>query len=614
MVKKAAEKLRKRSNDWEPTQKDLNILLNRLEETGQKHIKAIEPEAFEKVCEEYKKHYPGDAEDSISYKYFTLYNYLRHIFTKYRIEFFMWVSDPKWVFPVDRVLDTFLNTGYVPEKFKCSEGQGGFFKYVPGATIELIMMSRGTGKTTKWIGLRSMWEVVRHPTYKWLVVSSDKEMAKGLLTSIKEMMLSPYLGLIFPDLFTDDPAMFKRRSGNLLTREKINVVTYNEETEAEDKDGFANSEFRKEATFTIGSPQIDRTGLHFEGVFADDLVTNITSRTPKDTDQLMSFVRTLFAMKQYRDDHEFIMYMTGTEWWENSIYTKIKEDFPIATVFEVPAEWDWDGDTIRLCRYFTDAELANQKIQQGEWFPNQMMMQPRLFEGGQLDIGFSRERNVIEVTMDELLELKAGNLVAQICDPSFSKKGKKEGDKKSRFSIINSVVTDNCYMIYDAWQTFGMDTGGIKDVNISLALKNDIDFFVQDAQGQGQTGLYEEQIRLMRDKLRYLDHFKHEKSLGSKVDVANKVLSLTCEMKELVVLKIKDDPDLDRVKFIGTLIDQFFGVGGMDFVDCAVMMVADIDKLTDVHAARLRKKMKHNRNRSFKNISLRTPGMFGRLA
>ena len=189
---------------------------------------------------------------------------------------------------------------------------------------------------------------------------------------------------------------------------------------------------------------------------------------------------------------------------------------PNATVFEMPAEWEHLGETQRLCRYFTDDELANQRIEQGEWFQSQMMMRPRDYEGGELNIGFSEQRNVMVLTEDELKELKGKHMVVQVCDPSFSRKDKREGDTKSRFSIIHAVVSEEVFIIYNAWQTFGMDTGGIKSVNLNMALEEDIDFFIQDAQG-GQTGLYDEQIKLMRDRMRYLRDFKHTKSLGAKL-------------------------------------------------------------------------------------------------
>jgi len=607
------QRIKKRSQDWQPTQQDLDTIINRLKHTGQEGITHIEREHYAAVCKKYRELYPEDGLDSINYKYYTLIKHLRYVFRKYRIEFFAWISDPKWLFPVDRALETFLKTGYVPEKYAASEGQGGFFKFAENATIELVMMSRGTGKTTKWTCMRALWLVINYPNYKWLVVHSDKDRAKSLLKSIKEMMMNPYLEMVFPDLFTEDAQMFKSRGGNILTNEKINIVTFNEETEEYLKTGDVNFEFRKEATFTVGSPQIDRTSWHFEGVLADDLVIDETSRSPKVTKQLISYFRSLFAMKQYRDDWTFRCYMTGTEWWQDSLYTEIKT-MANASIFEMPAEWDYLGEKERLCRYFTDDELANQRIEQGEWFDSQMMMKARAYEGGELNLGFTEERNVMHITEEELASLKGQHLVAQICDPSFSSRNKKEGDAKSRFSIIHAVVTDETFIIYNAWQTFGMDTGGIKNVNLSMAMSEQIDFFVQDAQGQGQTGLYDEQIRMMRDKMPYMQDFKHTRSLGSKVEVANKVLSLLFEMREIYIAKIIDDTNDERRKYIDRLLNQLLGIGGMDFVDCAVMMVSDIDRSIDVSTARIRKKWKTGKQRGFQQISLRPAGQIGRMA
>lgn len=611
--KEADQRIKKRSQGWEPTQQDLDTITNRLRHTGQEGITHIEREHYAEMCKKYREAYPDDDETSINYKYFPLIAHLRYVFRKYRIEFFAWISDPKWLFPVDRALDTFLKTGYLPEKYKSAEGQNGFFKFADNATIELVMMSRGTGKTTKWTCMRALHLVINYPTYKWLVVHSDKDRAKSLLKSIKEMMMNPYLELVFPDLFAEDAQLFKSRGGNILTNEKINIVTFNEETDEYLKTGDVNFEFRKEATFTVGSPQIDRTSWHFEGVLADDLVIDETSRSAKVTKQLISYFRSLFAMKQYRDDWTFRCYMTGTEWWQDSLYTVIKE-MSNASVFEMPAEWEYNGQTERLCRYFTDSELEHQRAEQAEWFESQMLMKARPYEGGELNLGFSEDRNIMELTEDELAGLKAKHMIVQICDPSFSSKGKVEGDKRSRFSIIHAVVTEEVFLVYNAWQTFGMDTGGIKSVNLAFAKQENIDFFIQDAQGQ-QTGLYDDQLKMMKDEMPWLQDFKHTKAIsGKKEEVANKVLSFLFEMREIYIVKIKDDKNEERRKNINKLINELFGVGGMDFVDCMVYMVSDIDRQVDIEVARRCKRLKSGKKRGFQQIQLRTGSLYGRLS
>jgi hypothetical protein len=621
MTTSKAEKARikRKSEGWEPTQEDLDTIINRLKFTGQKGISELNKPLYKKICGLYKKMYPEDSVDSLSYKYFTTVKYLRNIFRENRIEFMRWISSPGYFFEIDRSIDTFFKCGYVSPMVASAaeDDQGGFFKWVEDATIELVLVSRGTGKTTKWTCMRALWLVVNYPEYKWLVVHSDKDRAKSLLKSIKDMMINPYLELIFPDLFSDDAAIFKSRKGNILTNEKINVVTFNEETEETLRNGNLNSEFRKEATFTVGSPQIDRTSWHFEGVLFDDLVIDDTSRSPKVTRQLESYFRSLFAMKQYRDGWKFRCYGTGTEWWQDSLYSIIK-GMPNASVFEAPAKWKYKNKDIRLCRFFDDSMLADTKSELGDWFDSQMMMKPRPFENEELDLGFTGERNIVKMSLAELEALKAEHMVAQICDPSYSWRNKTKGDKKSRFTILHAVVSEENFYVYSGWQCYGKDTAGIKDTNRAFAKKEKIDFFIQDAQAGAQSGLFDEQIVLMRDDMPTLRYFKHDRRAivgQGKMGVANAVLKDLFLTRDLYIVEIENDPDEERVKAMKTLKEQLMGVGGLDFVDCMVYMVADIDRSFDVNIARMTKKLKHKdreqQSMSFRNNNNR---VFGRLA
>ena len=288
MVKKQTV-IKTKADGWEPSQQDLDIILNRLKVTKQENITYIDRNLYRKICREYKTANPEEEGSSVSYKYFTLVKYMRHIFKHDFMEFMKWVSDPQWVFEIDYAVYDFFKTGNVsPMVAAAAEAdQGGFFKYCPDAQIELVEMSRGSGKTTKWSAIRAAWLKIAHPTYKWLVVSGDKDKAKALLKSIREIICNPYLEMIYPDIFSEDAAIFKSRKGNVLTSEKIDIATFNEETEERLRSGDLNYEFRKEATYMICSPQIDRTSFHFEGIIADDLVTDPTSYSPEQTRNLV---------------------------------------------------------------------------------------------------------------------------------------------------------------------------------------------------------------------------------------------------------------------------------------------------------------------------------------
>lgn len=591
--KKDVERLKVKADGWEPSQQDLDTIVNRLEITGQKGITHLDRDLYKKICREYREKHPEEDVKSVSYAYFTLVKYLRLIFKRERMEFFKWMSDPAWVFEVDFAVHDFLTTGKIEDKWLASSEneQGGFFKYTPDAIIELVEMSRGAGKTTKWSALRALHLVIQYPKFKWLVASGDKEKAKGLLKSIKEMMSFPGLSLIFPDMFSDDPTIFKSRKGNLLTNEKVDIVTLNEETEEKFASGKTNYEFRKEATFMVVSPGIDRTSFHFEGMVFDDLVNKETSASPEKTKELLEFFQSLFAMVQYRDGWKFRAYGTGTEWWENSLYS-ILEGWGNVTIFRCPARWKYGMETQRLCRHFTDEFLESQKTLLGEWYDNQMMMKPRPYSGEILDLGFSHDRNVVTMTEDELEELKANNLVLQICDPSYSAKGKTSGDKKSRFTILNAVVTEDKFYLYNGYQSYGKDISGVKATNTEIGKREDIDYFIQDAQGT-QMNFFEEQVVQMKKELQYMRHKAHTiRITGGKQLAANSVLKELFLSGEMVVIKIKDDKNHTRVAMMQEFINQILGLSGLDFVDCAVYMVTDIDRTIDVNIARMRKNLK----------------------
>ena len=85
-------------------------------------------------------------------------------------------------------------------------------------------------------------------------------------------------------------------------------------------------------------------------------------------------------------------------------------------------------------------------------------------------------------------------------------------------------------------------------------------------------------------------------------------------MREIYVAKIENDTNEERKTNIQKLINQLLGIGGMDFVDCVVMMVSDIDRQGDIYTARAFKNLKHGgQNIEFQPIQLRNAGLFARL-
>lgn len=606
---KTENSLWKADSGWSPKEEDIQVILDRLKFTGQEGIFYLDESLFEQIKREYKEKY-DDPDDSVDFRYYTLLRYLRSIFKENFIEFAKFLSKPDRFYDFYYSIDEFFKTGKLSDTFYASTSNGGYFKYSENAQIQIVEVPRGIGKTTVWSCMRAIWRHIRNPEYKWLIASGDKEKAVLLLKSIQEMILNPYLVMIFPDLFNEDPAIFKSRRGNTIVKDKINIMSYDADTENLLNSNIQSS-FRKEATFMICSPGIDRTSLHFEGMIADDLVTDITSETPEKTRALKSYFESLFALQEYHKDWRFICDMTGTEWWENSLYNQL-ENRSNVSIFRAPAKWFYEQRDIRLCDLMTDQFLEDQRQNTGDWFESQYMMKARKYEGQDLDLGYS-ELNDVTMTLEELEELKKESLVVQVCDPSFMTEGKKEGDKKSRFTILNACVTNDNYYIYSGFQCFGKKVSGIKDTNIEIGLKEKIDFFIQDAQGI-QRAFFDEQEIMMKDKIEGLQCKPHTlRQSGGKAAVANRVLRELFLTGDIKIVKIEDDNDLDRLKFMDILKKEIKGVGGMDIVDCIVYMVGDIDRLFDVNVGVMRKRSR-NSDGECEILYLTDRGPFKRLA
>lgn len=594
---------------WSPAEKDVEAILNRLKFTNQEGIFYLNPALYDEIKAEYLAEYPDD-EGSVDFKYYTILKYLRAVFRESFLEFTKFLSNPDRWYPFYESIDRFFKTGELSEMFQSSaNGYGGYYKHSEDGQIFLVELPRGIGKTTVWSCMRAVWLHIRNPEYKWLIASGDKEKAVLLLKSIQEMILNPYLVMVFPDLFNEDPAVFKSRRGNTLVKDKINIMSYDADAEKA-LNGDFNSSFRKEATFMICSPGIDRTSLHFEGIIADDLVTDMTSRSPEVTRALKSFFESLFALQEYHKGWRFVCYMTGTEWWENSLYNFL-ENRKNVSIFRAPAQWYYNGRDIRLCDLMTDQFLADQKENTGVWYESQFFMKPRRYDSGDLNLGYS-DKNRVKMTWAELQKLKEKSLVVQVCDPSFMTESKKEGDRQSRFTILNACVAEDRYYIYGGFQCMGRDIGGIKETNIEIGQREGIDFFIQDAQGI-QKVFFEEQALEMRKEIPRLECRPHTlRTTGGKIAAANNVLRELFLTGDIVTVDITDDTDFQRKAFMEQLRKEILGLSGMDIVDCIVYMVSDIDRNFDVQCGLMRKKTK--RSKGCKIISLTENGRFRRLA
>jgi len=455
-----------------------------------------------------------------------------------------------WMEECHRVAHKFFKEGEsaLPKKYKDAVGQGAFFRYVKDAPIRGVEMPRGVGKTFTFSALQALQEVIKDPTKKWLVGHSDKLKAQKNLVSIKNTMTNPYLILIFPELFHDDLQGFKKAGGQ-VTSEKINIV-FNEIDENGD---YIN--YRPEATFTVASPQIDRTGFHVDGIFADDWVTDETSKSEEATDKLYEYYQGLFGLQQL--GQTFLIFITGTEWWENNLYTKLKAEDQYVSWFQMPAKWeDSKGKDRRLSRHHTNKYLDFNKAMMKKNYEPQMLMIPRshdenlnlVSDENDMLFAWHGEEDVpsgVPTAMFNKENLKESGCIVSSLDPSYSNKNKSKGTDCSTATLITGVIagsynSDKVLYVYDVWQKLGWDLDSMDQSQQALnqmyqtysnnISQEEIDWTVCDSQGTQKATVQDYFYKLKNNIKPSLQCSFHEK--GSLMSTKGKVEKATFVLQE----------------------------------------------------------------------------------
>lgn len=511
------------------------------------------------------------------------------------------ISDPDKVDVTHEHIYNFFKYGpdsLPPEYMDAVGEQGGYFQWNPKATRELILVPRGIGKTTIWHGGRAIHNIINNPEYKWLMVHSDKKRVLGNLKQTKSLMFNGRLALVFPNIFAETDKEYLQR-GTKITQEKVNLVKVYEG----DDDVVALS--RKEDTITLGAPGVSRTGWHFEGALADDLVTKETSVNEDATTKISEYLDELEGLEEYHVGNDFKVWLTGTNWWENNAYDKMhgRED---TSIYQMPARW-----VSRKGKCFLSKELPDDKIDRKiaglrVWGESQMLMISRKFANNNSSVGFNENLHVIEDPEGELVkDLEKRLLRVQVCDPAYSTKDKREGDKKSRFTITNFLCDETTSYIYDGFSSFGENIDSVSALNLEYGVKNDIDFFIQDAQGTQGT-LFDRTYDIMRMQLPYLRKFKMsspQTSSQGKMDVALEVLKDYFVNNSIKVIRTKANKE-----FIDKVIAQLLRRDkGMDIIDTIVychtgLSNGDTDRENEIRIALSRRMMGQRKRREGNNL------------
>ena len=402
----------------------------------------------------------------------------------------------------------------------------------------------------------------------------DVKKVKRNLGQIKQILLNPALSCIAPDLFALDREQIIGRGGN-MTNEKINLVRVLD-LESTVEDEFNNYDIRREATINVASPRVDLTGMHFDGQFDDDLVTDVTSGSPDATDKVMHFYKNCFPLAEHPG--KYIRWMTGTRWYENCLYEKLMKEKSV-NYFVMPGFWDelQDNKKTRVYvskRYGEDDRLIERmKLDYGEWFASHVLMIPRplddiatFVKDVQYKFSYRTEARMDTEKVDFGKEhLKENGCVVTIFDPSYSIIGKTWKNKDSKASIITGVIYRNKFWVIDEWQALGGSLHSLYYALEEQILKHESDYVIVDSTSSQMVAV-DEWERLLKKTYKVKGFFKY-KQTGTKTQKgkAQRAVAVLGEVFKLGAFKVHHEckslcNELERI------------TGGYDFLDCLIMI------------------------------------------
>ena len=523
---------------------------------------------YEEIKDTFSDDFPNKA-DSASFNFYTGAGIVREVIRDNLIQLLRFISNPKKVNESHEMCERFLQHGpeALPDRYRSLHGyRGGQLIWNEEAHVYIVMATRGWGKSFNFTAGRAVQMTLKDPFDSWLVGSYKIDpQAYELIGLIKQYMLNPNLALVYPELFSDRMDMYTAR-GATVTKKQINIIRFYDK-----EDGFDVRSIKKDPTFQPTGVKSEMTAKHVRGIFMDDLVVEETSKTDDIVSRTNSYFDRLAGLREHDAEKPFVYFLTDTHWWTPSTLNHIMETRPVKA-WIAPAVWRdrKTGNFMRLSKVFTDNYLKGLRRDFGEWADSQIFMEGRARAAAvNLDLKFDKGRNVVHMDNKEFEHLWNNSLHCQVCDPAFSKKGKKEGDAKSRFTITHSLMTEHVTYLYSVEQNFGRDSAEAIQENTDAAFKHDIDMYVQDGHASqiGLVNATEKAINLCLG--RDVDCFPHNNRSFSgsddKVMLANEVCAQLFLNRSIVVLftpkfmkgaeaiqkqLLREDPGLDIIDTI----------------------------------------------------------------
>ena len=553
---------------------DNNFLVAMLNQSNLSHLykEKKHSDVLNMYREDFNKHHPHAPKGAGEFH--SLQAHLQKHFSDDFFDFFLFLTDARRVQPVFRDITNFHKYG--PSALPDHMLHAGNFTWSEDPNIELTLVVRGLGKSV-YLVAQAIHNLTKNIYDKSLYIQDKIDQSTRSLNLIKTLVTSKALALVYPHIFKSSIEEY-RGDGSIFRRQELDLKPA----------GFLYAEldttnagmFRKESSYAASSVNTSEVGVHVGKIFADDIVNQQTPKNEAEAQSQIEFFSALDGLEEYEETGNGIAYkLVGTTWRGPGLYEHIMEKEG-ASVFSLPIEYTYKETQYYIAPIFDAKKVSKKVTALGTWSDSQLYMKCKEFSNEKLDLGFDKDTHVITLTENEVETFKKIGVVVQTCDPSYSKNNKKDGDNKSRFTILHTIMTRDTMFIFDAYSSLGERTDPTITLNRDLAIKHTTDVFIQDAQGT-QESLYKDvrdEIWRKHDATVTCIPYKKGSNFNGmtgKADIANGVLrSLIVEGKLKVIVT---EENKERIQIV---IDQLSGADkGFDVVDCVVMTKVGIPDL-----------------------------------
>jgi len=303
----------------------------------------------------------------------------------------------------------------------------------------LLLLPRGTFKSSIVTVGYTLWRVVQNPNERVLIANATFPMAKSFLKQIKDHL--------------EKNVKIKAIWGNLS---KETSESWREESVTL-KDPLKGSYRGKEPTISTAGVASGLTGTHYTFAILDDLVARENITTMEQIEKVKNFYKDVLDLVDARQNRRPII-IIGTTWHQADLYSWIQDpENGIIQDFKVlcePAfgeivvkdggrywEGEWDKGPLLFPKILSWNELKSQKGKQGpSHFASQYLLDPVPLDDATFKYDFKYYEDT-DLTGIPLLKFMA-------VDPAISEK------KGADYSAIMVVGVDkkNTWYILDMWR------------------------------------------------------------------------------------------------------------------------------------------------------------------